>query len=171
MKRGKGLRHDPARAAERRRRREERRQADGPRPEDVAREARRVARDAPESARIVHDHDAARAWNAQARREGCVLCAHEPPDDEVRRTRGWDLATPAGHHVVPRQDLKRWGLHRLLWDVRNMLPLCRYHHDRHEYTPGARVPRALLLPRNFEFADEIGARFVLEDDDVYPLAA
>lgn len=46
MKRGEPLRHDPVRAAERRRRREERRAAEPLRPEDAAREKRRADREA-----------------------------------------------------------------------------------------------------------------------------
>jgi len=169
VKRGKGLSHDPARAAERRQRREARRAAEPPRPEDAAREARRAAREAPQSA-TDHDRDGAREWNRAARRAGCAMCRHRPPAAWVRRERAADLARIDGHHCIPKQDLKRWGLFSRLWDLANMLPLCRYHHFRHE-DAYERVPRELLPPEAFAFADEIGARYVLEDDRVYPVAA
>lgn len=170
MNRGKPLRADPQVAAERRRRREERRRSEPPRPEDQAREARRAARDAPQSARAVPDADGSRAWNAAAVAEGCAMCRSSPEPEEVRRARPWEFATIDGHHCIPKRDLKRWGLHRLLWDTRNMLALCRFHHFRHEKAY-QRVPRALLKPSALEFADEIGARFMLENDRIYPPGA
>jgi hypothetical protein len=177
MNRGKPLRHDPARAAERRERRERRREAEGPRPEDLAREARRVAREAPASALEVEDRAASRAWNRAAEAQGCVMCAAEldghdrfPVSARTRRERAWDLAKIDGHHIIAKQALKRWGLFALLWDVRNMLPLCRYHHFRHEQAY-QRVPRDLLPRRAREFAREINAEYMLDDDDVYPVAA
>lgn len=169
MKRGKPLRASPQRAAERRRRREARRAEQDPRPEDVAREARRAARDQPASSLSAQDREAGRAWNTAACRRGCVMCKIDEVDRQTRQDFGWELSKIDGHHVVPKQDLKRWGLHALLWDLRNMLPLCRYHHFRHEQAV-QRVPRELLPAPAWEFADAIGARFVLEDAAVYPLA-
>lgn len=167
MKRGRGLTHNPARAAERRRRREARRAAEDPRPEDAAREARRTARERPESARATHDHAQASAWHQHFARQRCVMCVAAPVPADVARERALDLATIDGHHIVPKQDLKRWGLFALLWDLRNGLPLCRYHHFRHE-SAYQRVPRRLLPAAAWKFADEINARFVLDDDRVYP---
>lgn len=170
MKRGEPLKADPARAAERRARRETRRAGEVARPEDLAREARRVAREKPASSRVAHDAEQATGWHRHFASQQCVQCMAVPVSLRVRRERGLDLATIDGHHIIPKQDLKRWGLFARLWDWRNGIPLCRYHHARHEMAV-QRVARELLPAASFAFADEINARFVLEDDDVYPVAA
>lgn len=65
------------------------------------------------------------------------------------------------HHVVSQQELKRRGLpRRLLWDVRNALPLCAIGgrgggcHERHE-NASRRVPFTALKPENLEFAADV----------------
>ncbi len=160
------LSHDPAKALERRLRREQRREAEPPRPEDAAREERRTAREAAKTA-AGEDRDGQRAWSAAARKAGCAMCKATPVNADVRRERGADLARIEGHHLIEKSELRRWGLLAALFDPRNMLPLCSYHHARHTLA-FERVPRELLPAAAFEFADEIGARFVLEDDRVYP---
>lgn len=168
MNRGRGLSHNPARAAEKRARRLARRAAEGPRPEDLEAEERASSTPArPRPAREEHDAEASRLWWAAAIAGGCVMCNDCPVDPQTYRERRVDIDLIQGHHPIPQDKLKRWGLRHLLWDRRNRLGLCRYHHFRHE---GAvqRVPRRLLRPETFAFADEINARWVLEDDDVYP---
>lgn len=157
MKRGAGLSHDPARAAEKRARREARRAAEPPRPEDIAREATGTPDDAT-------DH---RVWHARVKAGGCVMCAAYPMSAADVRERWSELAAIEAHHIVPKQDLKRWGLHARLWDPRNGIALCRLHHARHELAY-QRVPRRLLPPAAWQFAAEIGAEFVLDDGNVYP---
>lgn len=156
MRRGSGLSHDPARAAERRARREQRRAAEAPRRETVSRAG---ARD---------DGASRRAWQETVTAAGCVMCKAFPVDAATARERRMDLAIIDPHHIVPQQDLKRWGLHVLLCDPRNGIALCRLHHARHELAY-QRVPRSLLPAAAFAFAREINAVFVLEDDAVYPV--
>jgi hypothetical protein len=168
LSRGKGLTHDPARAAERRRRREARRAAEDPRPEDEAREERQGAPQASRSSVPPHDAEAARLWWRAVTAGGCVMCHDCPVDEQTRRERRADLEYVQGAHIVPQDKLKRWGMHDRLWDIRNGLGLCRFHHARHDYAV-QRCPRRLLPVEAFEFADEINARWVLEDDTVWPL--
>lgn len=88
-------------------------------------------------------------WAREARRRGrCAFCGE---------TRGW----LQGHHVIPKQRLKRLGLHAHLWDQRNMMVLCSICHARHEVA-FRRLPRALLTSDNEEFAAELGVDWMLE---------
>lgn len=158
------LTHDPVKAAERRLRREARREAEGPRPEDLAAQARRTAR--------------------EAARTRAPLKRSRPEPVEMRPPRAeWDIKTKAsvcavcgsrvsvtGHHVVPLRMLKVNGVPRELWyDVRNHLPLCDEPsptrcHKRHELYV-KRVPRALVLakaPEAIDFADEVGLLHLFE---------
>lgn len=170
MRRGGRIRVDPVLAAERRRRRELRRQAEGPRPEDVTREARRVADQDPRSPTTDRSPHVARdsgEWYRHVTAGGCVMCAEFPVDQRTARDRAGDLDWIQGHHPIERDKLKRWGLAHLIWDKRNGLGVCAYHHGRHTHAV-QRIPRRLLRPETFEFADEINARFLLEDDAVYP---
>lgn len=173
MKRGQGLTHDPARAAERRQRREARRAAEGPRPEDEAREARRTSGGQGAPRDVEEDPDGRRLWHTHFSRLPCVLCEHAPVPADVARERRADLAYVEGHHVISKDRLISWGLRALKWDLRNGVPVCRYHHFRHEYATKRehRLPRELIPAPAFIFAGEVGARWALEDDDVYPCAA
>lgn len=173
LRRAKGLQHNPQRAAERRRRREERRAAEGPRPEDIAREERRRTGGQGAPRDVEEDPDGRRAWGAYFARLPCVMCEDCPVDPTIVRERPVDFAKIDGHHVISKDRLIAWGKRALKWDLRNGVPLCRYHHFRHEEAtkPEQRLPRRLLLAPAWVFADEIDARFVLEDDHVYPLAA
>jgi hypothetical protein len=67
----------------------------------------------------------------------------------------------AGHHVIAKQALRRRGLHAFLWDRRNRMPLCEFHHQRHtlRYDP---VPSSLLSAEAREFAAELGLEWLLE---------
>jgi hypothetical protein len=167
MNRGKGLRHDPARAAERRRRREERRRQDGARPEDVARDERRAAGGQGSPRSVEEDPDGRRLWGQHFERQPCVVCEDCPVDEQTARERRADLAKIDGAHIIAKDRLISWGLRHLKWDLRNGLPVCRYHHFRHDDAV-QRIPRRLLPAKAFEFADEVNARWVLEDDDVFP---
>jgi hypothetical protein len=167
LKRGKPLTANPARAAEKRARREARRAAEGPRPEDVVRELRVGSSD---EAAARDDTTARRAWQAKVTARGCVMCAASPVDAATRAERWPDLSQIDAHHVISQDKLKRWGLHARLWDARNGIALCRLHHARHELAY-QRVPRRLLPRAAWQFAAEIGAEFVLDDENVYPQQA
>jgi hypothetical protein len=169
LRRGKGLSHDQQRAAERRRRREARRAAEG-RPEDLAREERRASGGQGAPRDVEEDPDGRRLWGQHFERLPCVVCEDCPVDPTVARERRFDLAKIDGAHLISKDRLISWGLRELKWDTRNGLPVCRYHHFRHDYAV-QRIPRRLLPAQAFEFADEIGARWVLEDDAVFPLDA
>lgn len=173
MNRGKGLRHDPARAAAKRARRAQRRAETGPRPEDLAREQRRATGGQGAPRAVEEDPEGQRLWNAHFSRLPCVVCEHHPVPATIAVERRADLARIEGHHVISKDRLISWGLRALKWDRRNGVAICRYHHDSHEYAvrPSQRIPRRLLPASAWVFADEIGARWVLEDDRVYPRAA
>jgi hypothetical protein len=166
MNRGRGLSHDPARAAEKKAKRLARRAA-AARPEDAAREERAAAggQGAPRS--VEEDPDGRRLWGQHFERLPCVMCEDCPVDPETARARRADLAKIDGAHLISKDRLISWGLRHLKWDLRNGLPVCRYHHFRHDYAV-QRIPRRLIPAEAFEFADEIGARWALEDDAVFP---
>jgi hypothetical protein len=170
MNRGKPLSHDPARAAEKRARRLARRAAEQ-RPEDVAREERESER--PRRRGEPRSEDERRA-SAEFYRvvtaSGCVMCIAFPVDPQTYRERRADIERIQAAHLISQDKLRRWGLHGRLWDPRDGLGLCCYHHFRHDDAV-QRVPRRLIPAPAFVFADEIGARWVLEDDVVFPLDA
>ena len=69
--------------------------------------------------------------------------------------------TARPHHIIPRQYLIRGGQKDKLWDVRNKLDLCGYHHGQHENAQ-QRVPKSLLPPEAFEFAKELHLEWVID---------
>jgi hypothetical protein len=173
VRRGRPLHVDPQKAAERRARREARRAAEQ-RPEDAAREIRDLARAGqrkpsqrrPDRGDAYEDATAKRYFREQVTAGGCVMCADCPPTREVRAAFGPDLRWIQAHHIISKNFLKRMGLAAHLWDVRNGLGLCAYHHERHERQHES-VPFRLLQPTVFEFADEIGLRHHLDTDRRY----
>lgn len=72
-----------------------------------------------------------------------------------------------GHHAIAKQSLKRHGLHRALWDLRNRVPVCEHRHEQHT-TAHKPIPRELLPASVFEFAEEVGLTWWL--DRRYPVA-
>lgn len=173
LQRNGRLTFDPQKAAERRARREARRAAEPTRPEDVARQARRTAREGPQSPA---ERRASRAWYLATIAGGCVVCQRFPPDAQTYRERRVDIDWMQAHHLLEQQWLKRWAP-AYLWDVRIGLGVCRWHHGRHTDAV-QRIPRLLIPPAAFACADEIDretgahpARCLLEDTDVYPLVA
>lgn len=100
-------------------------------------------------------------WYIAVTRGGCVMCRAFPVPRELRRGRGPDLRRIQGHHILDRQHLPRGRL----WDVRNGLGVCRYHHARHTHFV-QRIPRALLPPAALEFAAEANLSARLDHD--YP---
>lgn len=83
------------------------------------------------------------AWVANL--GACTICPAE----------GGECAGPVqGHHAIDKQALKRRGLHRYLWDLRNRVPVCRHRHEQHT-TRVKPIPRELLPASVFEFASEL----------------
>lgn len=72
----------------------------------------------------------------------CAVCGYKPP-----------VGLNASHHIVYKSKLKAIGRADALWDLRNALPLCRYHHDGHHGTHP--IPRELLPDRALEFAARV----------------
>lgn len=72
-----------------------------------------------------------------------------------------DLRTIQGHHIIEQQQLKKHHLREYLWDERNGMGLCAYHHQRHTHFI-ERVPWELLPPAAFEFAEEVGLPWLLD---------
>jgi hypothetical protein len=90
-----------------------------------------------------------------ARRCDCVVCG----------TQGRNFYVEA-HHIVYQQELRRQlsaikgtdAYAELMWDVRNMLPLCRLCHARH-HNARRRVTTQELkqhAPRAWQFAANVG---------------
>lgn len=110
---------------------------------------------------VLSPHD----WYREVIRGGCVMCRAFPVPRELRRGRGPDLRRIEGHHILDRQHLRR-GQRGLVWDVRNGLGVCSYHHARHTHYV-QRIPRSLLPPAALEFAAE--AKLTARLDHDYPL--
>jgi len=173
LQRNGRLTYDPQKAAERRARREARRAAEPPRPEDIARQERRTARQAPQSPA---ERRASSDWHRAVVAGGCAMCRRFPPDPQTYRDRQIDIDWIQAHHLIEQQWLKRWAPD-YRWDVRIGLGVCRWHHGRHTDAV-QRIPRSLIPAAAFACADEIDegtgahpARCLLEDADVYPLDA
>jgi hypothetical protein len=74
------------------------------------------------------------------------------------------------HHVLPKSKLKDLGItaHEDLYDERNGVGLCEYHHARHtNYAPGGRMPRELVPESVYDFAAEHTIEFLIDAE--YPL--
>ncbi len=146
MKRGGRIKHDPAKAQERALRRQERREAEGPRPEDIAREARRAAGERAHLASVTNVNvrevererakptvqkrrrpltEASREQRAAVANKACVVCRCGPCD-------------PA--HLLPLGVCADGD-----GDPRAVVPLCRKHHDEYDGTTG-HAPSLDLLP-------------------------
>jgi hypothetical protein len=113
------------------------------------------------------DRIAAQHWHAHVTSRPCVMCQAFPPSRELFAARRPDFLRRTGHHLVPQQVLRRLHLEHLLWDPRNGLCLCAYHHGQHEVF-AQRVPRELVPERAGEFAEEIDLGWLIERD--YPAA-
>lgn len=84
-------------------------------------------------------------WRAATRAARCAVCGNPAHQ---------------GHHVIEKQVLRREGLAHLLWDLRNLLPLCAHCHELH-HNASRRVPWAALRLENVEFAQEVGLLYRL----------
>lgn len=111
------------------------------------------------------DPVAAGEWHRWVVREPCAMCRAFPPDAAARTHRAFELRRREAHHVVPAQTLRREHLDAHLYDERNGLSLCQYHHQRHE-NGTQRIPRAVLPAAAFEFAAELGLDWLI--DRMYP---
>lgn len=110
-----------------------------------------------------------RDFKAAAVAMGCVMCADHPDVDAP----GVDLLVIDAHHVIAKRHLRQAvaglpGLEaqRVVWDARDALGLCRFHHSRHEAWV-ERVPRRLLPAGAFEFAAEHGLGWLFDRE--YPI--
>lgn len=105
---------------------------------------------------------ARRLWHEQVvRGQRCVMCKAFPVASAQRRVVGPELAHRDAHHIVEKGELRRDGHLDHLWDRRNGLCLCRYHHFRH-HSRAQPVPRDLLPAAAFEFAAELGLLHAIE---------
>lgn len=113
----------------------------------------------------VDEQLAKRYWKLTVCRGGCVMCRAFPVAPEDRRGREPDLRRIEGHHIVPKRWLRNTGYGSRLWDTRNGMGLCRYHHGRHELRMQP-VPFDLLPDGAYEFAIEVELDWLV--DDTYP---
>lgn len=103
---------------------------------------------------------AARSWREIVTRGGCEMCRYVDLG-EIPAEHRPDLRRIEGHHIIEQQQLKKHGKGDMLWDVRNGMGLCSYHHQRHTNWR-ERVPRRLLLPEAYEFAEEAKLSWLLD---------
>lgn len=106
---------------------------------------------------------ARRYWRASVTRGGCVMCREYPLSPAQRIGREQELSRIEGHHVLAKRHLHNEGYSDRLWDVRNGMGLCSYHHDRHERWM-QRVPFRLVPDSAVEFADELRLLPLLEKE-------
>ncbi len=112
--------------------------------------------------RVELERAASRDWKREATRGGCVMCrAYPVTDPQIRRSYAVELRDIQGHHIIEKSALKNHGKREYIWDARNGMGLCGYHHPRHTHWR-QRVPRELLPPAVYEFADEIGLQWLLD---------
>ena len=64
-------------------------------------------------------------------------------------------------HIIPKQSLKRHGHADKVWDPRNGIGACYKAHRRSD-AGLARFPVAYLPDKFWEFADEVGLRYLAE---------
>jgi hypothetical protein len=110
---------------------------------------------------------ARRFWQTSVRRGGCVMCNSFPVPRALREGRLVDLRLIEAHHVLAKRHLKRRGHAGRLWDTRNGMGLCRYHHERHENW-SQRIPYELVPADAHEFAAELTLDWLVERE--YPRA-
>jgi hypothetical protein len=65
------------------------------------------------------------------------------------------------HHLIAKGALKRRHLDEHLWDKRNRLAVCEWRHEQHT-TRFKPIPRELLPPAVWEFAEELGLTYLIE---------
>lgn len=116
----------------------------------------------------VDERAAAKLWHQATARGPCVMCRAFRPSTQIRRAFAADITHLEGHHVLSKRHLKLNGRRDALWDIRNGICLCRYHHERHEKWR-QRVPRNLLPADAFEFAAELDLTWLLDRE--HPEAA
>lgn len=101
------------------------------------------------------DHDARESWARAARAKPCAVCGR--------------VGDVEGHHILYQQWLlwaasqQGFEVERVLWDQRNMLPLCRLCHGRH-HSAFKRVEVGVLqthAPRVFQMAHELHLEYRL----------
>ncbi len=117
---------------------------------------------------VIDERAAARMWRQAVVRGPCVMCRASRPSKQIARDVGFDLRRLEGHHVLPKRQLKVCGRRDALWDARNGLCVCGWHHARHE-NHVQRIPRAVLPVDVFEFAAELDLSWLLDRE--YPEAA
>jgi hypothetical protein len=95
-------------------------------------------------------------WKRTVSRGGCVMCRATAGCIEPARELAHpsDLRRIEAHHIITQQQLKREGFEAWLWDARNGMALCGWHHPRH-HNYRQRVPRELLPAGVFAFAAEL----------------
>ncbi len=141
MKRGGRIPFDPEKAEERRLRREARREAEGPRPEDLNREARRVAGEAAHQARATLE----RKPTVPKRRRPISEASPEQREAVALKACVARREGPCHGPVDPAHLIPRGLCPDTDGDPRAVVPLCRHHHDGYDGKPGV-APSLDLLP-------------------------
>lgn len=109
------------------------------------------------------------AWATATRRAGVCAIPGCTRSGAGAHGTAWDTKLE-GHHIVPRRYLnsvvRERGLvgedaNRIVWNLANHLPLCAYHHNRHERAL-ERVPRHVLPDAALAFAEDVGLTWLVE---------
>lgn len=113
----------------------------------------------------VEEHERRKAMKREFHREGvrqgCAMCRAFPVTERERQGYAELIAYVEAHHVLPRRHLARQFPFDVVWDVRNALGLCRFHHGRHEKA-FQRVPSSLVPAAAREFAVEHGLEWDMD---------
>lgn len=97
------------------------------------------------------------AWKLAVTENGCDI--HDNPVDCE-----WPVQAC---HIIPKQALRKHGFGDRIWDVRNGIGACYKAHRRSD-AGIERFPREKLPAAVWEFADELGLRWMVEA--LYPAA-
>lgn len=106
-----------------------------------------------------------RYWKSAVTRGGCVMCKAFPLTPKQRLGREAEIRDIQGHHILAKRHLRVHGYAQRLWDIRNGIALCSYHHHRHEWRIQP-VPFTLLPDNALEFAAECDLLYMIESE--YP---
>ncbi len=112
--------------------------------------------------RSVKESEAAGLWRRTVTLGGCLMCHEFPVTDPLTRaTYRSELRDIQGHHAIPKTNLKKLGLKDYIWDERNGVALCGYHHPRHTAYK-QRLPRRLLPEKVYDFCRELRIEWLLD---------
>ena len=114
-------------------------------------------------------------WVEDVRSMPCAVCAWDPMQMDLAESLAADqIRVVRGHHILRKSIiiaerrslglLTDEALQRVLWDLRNRLPVCDPPGNPAHHSRGKKIPRPPVPAEAFEFADELGLRHRMESD-------